>query len=640
MVPFRTVVCFSFSFYALLVLPCLATTYEKGPYNFGLNAQFRLPKRQVSQSTIVEGLPLVNGTIPLRPDIRELQKDEDKWNLYILALNWMQYTDQSSPFSWYQIAGIHGAPGSSWGDVGALPGHEGNGYCQHVSILFPTWHRPYVALYEQIVYNIIQFIASIYPLDQRDRFEKAAFDFRLPYWDWAANPPDGETVLPFSIGGNSTIEVSGPNGVQTISNPLFSFTFKPLNASAFTDSPFNVWNETKRAPYPISSPDAVSNDSSVTASYESHMPGYQQRIYTLFANYNNYTEFSNEGWIADGSNGSYDSLESIHDSVHLVGGGGFGHFAIIIYSAYDPLFFLHHANVDRILAMWQVIHNDTYVEPRQAVFDGHTTSAGDIQDAQTSLTPFFNNTTSFWTSESVRDHEVFGYSYADVAGKNRTDVIAIVNRLYTQYSPATMSLRRAQTSYTRDLHPDDAISNSNRSRGAGSKSLSWNHQTSAHLPLDAVLQGRNYNEWIANVVVKKHALGASFSICLFIGGPPDNPASWATAENLVGTLGVFAGGHPPSSTGSGIVAGTIPLTSALMSMIASRSLASLNVADVKPYLSTNLNLGIALNDGTMVNARDIDGLRVSIASSLVKAPQTEHALAEWGEVESHFDLFA
>lgn len=46
------------------------------------------------------------------------------------------------------MVGIHGAPGLTWGGVEAIPGNENIGYCNHVSILFPSWHRPYLALYE------------------------------------------------------------------------------------------------------------------------------------------------------------------------------------------------------------------------------------------------------------------------------------------------------------------------------------------------------------------------------------------------------------------------------------------------------------------------------------------------------------
>ena len=48
------------------------------------------------------------------------------------------------------MGGIHGLPFEQWqgsGGTTAVPGASG-GYCTHSSVLFPTWHRPYVALYE------------------------------------------------------------------------------------------------------------------------------------------------------------------------------------------------------------------------------------------------------------------------------------------------------------------------------------------------------------------------------------------------------------------------------------------------------------------------------------------------------------
>lgn len=87
------------------------------------------------------------------------------------------------------------------------------------------------------MYNIIQYIASLWPPDDLDRVQNAAKRFRIPYWDWAVAPPAGESVLPLSIGGSSTMNVSGPNGIQSISNPLFSFAFKPFNGSIFPDAP-------------------------------------------------------------------------------------------------------------------------------------------------------------------------------------------------------------------------------------------------------------------------------------------------------------------------------------------------------------------------------------------------------------------
>lgn len=57
-------------------------------------------------------------------------------------------TPQDDPESFFQIGGIHGLPYVPWDGVGEASQAEASGYCTHGSVLFPTWHRPYVALYE------------------------------------------------------------------------------------------------------------------------------------------------------------------------------------------------------------------------------------------------------------------------------------------------------------------------------------------------------------------------------------------------------------------------------------------------------------------------------------------------------------
>ncbi|KAI1107801.1 Di-copper centre-containing protein [Jackrogersella minutella] len=615
----------------------VADLVHPGQYDYGFNADVRFRKRDPVQSRIVTGVPRVDGQALLRPDIRDLQKDEDKWNLYILALSWMQYTDQEMPFSWYQITGIHGAPALTWGDVDPTPGNEHSGYCTHVSILFPTWHRPYLALYEQVLYNIVQYIATLYPPDRVDRFQQAATTFRIPYWDWAALPPDGASVLPLSVGGSSTINITGPNGVQSISNPLFSYVFKPFNSSTFPDFPYNTWTETKRAPRPTNSPNATSNNSFVAHALDTHLPSFQQRLHNLFSNYPNYSSFSNEAWIPSGvNNDTYDSIESLHDAIHTVGGGVYGHLAIIAYSGFDPLFWLHHTNVDRLFAMWQLLYNNSYVVPQPAVYSTHTTSPGETEDSQTALTPFFSNETDFWTSDAVRDHEVFGYTYADVANKSRPELVATINRLYGNFSPASMFTRQSGSQRHGKRHDEHTI-NRGLYRENG---VSWNSQTSAYPPTSAIFSGGKYREWIANIRVNKHAMDGSFSIHLFLGEIPSDPLSWPVASSLAGTLGVFAHSGAHGRRHDRKVTGTVPLTSALMNMVVSGKVPSLHKGDVEPFLKSNLESRVSLANGTVVDVNEVDGLCISIVSSLVRAPESETMLSEWGKIEYHFDLVA
>ena len=58
---------------------------------------------------------------------------------------------QSDQTSHFGIGGIHGLPYVQWEGAGGthpVKGSQWGGYCTHGCVLFPTWHRPYVALYE------------------------------------------------------------------------------------------------------------------------------------------------------------------------------------------------------------------------------------------------------------------------------------------------------------------------------------------------------------------------------------------------------------------------------------------------------------------------------------------------------------
>jgi tyrosinase len=123
--------------------------------------------------TGVTGGVIANGPRPARRDIVEFQRNGGAgWDLYILSLQKMQAANQSDPLSYYQIAGelssqlwdyhdriiqdvyqwlgIHGRPFIPWDGASNAPPAQNwyTGYCTHSSVLFPTWHRPYLALYE------------------------------------------------------------------------------------------------------------------------------------------------------------------------------------------------------------------------------------------------------------------------------------------------------------------------------------------------------------------------------------------------------------------------------------------------------------------------------------------------------------
>ena len=48
---------------------------------------------------------LVDGSLPVRREVRDLEKDQDLWTLYLLGLDYMQASEQDDPMSWYKIMG-------------------------------------------------------------------------------------------------------------------------------------------------------------------------------------------------------------------------------------------------------------------------------------------------------------------------------------------------------------------------------------------------------------------------------------------------------------------------------------------------------------------------------------------------------
>ncbi|KAH6853853.1 hypothetical protein B0I37DRAFT_440944 [Chaetomium sp. MPI-CAGE-AT-0009] len=646
----------------LLALVCLANTLvaaQYSAYDYGFNVKKRI-KRQLGRRSTMVVQDKSGGDIHVRQEIRQVEKDQELWTLYILGLSMLQYTDQASPMSYYGLAGIHGMPHQSWGGVEPITGNENTGYCAHSSVLFPTWHRPYMALYEQALHELIQMIATFWPDDERQRYESAARRFRLPYWDWAATPPSGESVLPMSIGGHPYIDVNGPNGFQRIANPLFSYNFKPLDRTVFTSGPWNVWTRTLRSPS-SSGPDAQSNNSLVAMNLDQNRASIAQRLYALFSSNDNYTTFSNNA-----AGGSAESVESLHDTIHsLVGGFGHsqpatqpGHMGYIQWSAFDPVFFLHHCMVDRILALWQAIHPNAWVPPSRALLNSYTTRRGQPIDSNTALTPFFSHDNgTFWTSDGVRDHTKFGYTYAellrgpsDTTSNNKAAQARVssakqaVNRLYGSFSPASLFLKelRAQGVGFAASHkaPHHSLMQSKIFVGGGGGD-------------DDGRNGDSYREWTASVRISEQALDGASAVVFFLGGDvPGDQQTWASAANYVGAMGVFttarAGApHAEMTDEAGAMAmahhdvpvsGSVPLTAALVGKVETGELASLAPADVEPYLRANLKRVVLGRDGRMLGDQCLRGLAIRVVSSVVAAPWSDEELPRWGEATVGFEM--
>jgi tyrosinase len=85
-------------------------------------------------------------------------------------------------------------------------------------------------------------------------------------------------------------------------------------------------------------------------------------------------------------------LALLHNSVHMWTGGTMGS---LEWAAYDPVFFAHHAMVDRLWRVWQV------------------SNPGALPAASLLDVPLASGTKPIFTTREVLDVQVLGYDYAD-----------------------------------------------------------------------------------------------------------------------------------------------------------------------------------------------------------------------------------
>ncbi|KAI1095615.1 Di-copper centre-containing protein [Rostrohypoxylon terebratum] len=342
-------------------------------------------QRPIPVTGLTTGINNRTGELPTRWDINALEHEGGpRWDLYIqglAALHNRMETDERSHFS---LAG----------------------------------ESP-VTISTQILGNEIQHIAARYNASHRNSsvYREAAQSFRLPYWDWASNAqlPPSCAVL--------DVTVTSPQGPLTMRNPLYSYVWPtyPLNQTQFPGS--TSWaNETTRA----SDGKSDFSLSTVNANLAAVAGQLKDQVYRTFAYAETYDQMSS---VADPEGLS---LEAPHNVIHNAVGGSFSSIDI---TAFDPLFMLHHANVDRLAALWQAAHpGNTYQSQTYASGGLYGTARGENVTAESPVKPFYRTDgKTFHTGISTSSVEAFGYTYPELQSQGSdqsADIASRINSLY------------------------------------------------------------------------------------------------------------------------------------------------------------------------------------------------------------------
>ena len=445
-------------------------------HNHGHAAQLQ---KRAGEVITTGAVGLGDDAVHSRLEINDLSANRPAmWSLYIRTMAKWKEAAKSDDTGYFGVSSIHGVPRTSWNGVEQCDSCDGaDGYCTHDSVLFPAWHRAYLALYEQELIKVALEVANSFDGAFGDELQAAAQKLRIPYWDWASTPDKDNTALPTTISGQQ-VTIVGPNGDETVDNPLFSYHFD--DPSDMYYSPFTTWTDTMR--YPNSDEaSATSQESQAVSAFSSIQENMQDQVYQLLTACQDYLGFATD----DASNNACaNSLEGIHNTIHTTCGGAGtstvsgGHMTYLPLASFDPIFLIHHANVDSLLALWQTANPANYGASQVAPHSTWTIASGSTQDGNSPLMPFRKAADAYWTTNDVKDFEaVFKYSYPEfvVGDQSQATIINYINQFYSSTANETSSSLSALAERDSSNTTDDTASDPARGvtpSGYGSKSSS------------------------------------------------------------------------------------------------------------------------------------------------------------------------
>lgn len=231
-----------------------------------------------------------------RKDVYQLPPGDTTLEWYSKAVKEMKTRPTTDPTSWNYQAAIHGfAPSSPfWKNPGPLPSPQEQTdfwkQCQHGSWYFLPWHRIYLAYFEQIVASVIVELGG-------------PADWSLPFWNYSDTTNPNARVMPpaFTDPNNET------NGLWITGRVNTTISARYVTLGALDTIPYTG--------------DGIKTELGFGG--------------------------PNESVSHSGTHGELEHLP--HDMVHGWIGGAMGNTQT---AGLDPIFWLHHANIDRLWQVW------------------------------------------------------------------------------------------------------------------------------------------------------------------------------------------------------------------------------------------------------------------------------------------------
>lgn len=256
-----------------------------------------------------------------RQDVATLGPGWNKTLLnYALAMRELDKLPISNRNSWKFLGAIHGFDKDLWVSAGLMqptdpvPSDLANdtygNQCQHGSWFFLSWHRGYLFAFETIVAAKVK--------------ELTGDDWALPYWNYLDSSNPNARVVPDAF-LEETLPDETPNPLRKYPRREGLTRLRPGPRDAFSLSAMEE-NDF-----------VVGNNGSI---------GFGGGITGDFVQF--------AQWTGDLENNP-------HNTVHRLIGGSDGFMADPLLAGLDPLFWLHHCNIDRLWESWMRTSGKTMV---------------------------------------------------------------------------------------------------------------------------------------------------------------------------------------------------------------------------------------------------------------------------------------
>lgn len=282
---------------------------------------------------------MANGVAFVRRDASKMAPWDPVLYWYARAVGRMQQRPATDPTSWVFQGCIHGVPPT------ITETNEAFNQCPHGGWFFLPWHRGYLYHFERIIRAAIKEIAA-----EENITPDPSTTWALPYWNYALDTPDPSPVDTFTSRAlpeafrtpkmPAQPNITRPEAADlTVDNPLYLPDAEVLPAD-FWETPHRALDKNSAfevLPYTDVNPFRAMSQTvfSATHSRQTDQPSFGSEVSSSMDHFRR---------------GGFGELENVpHNQVH---GGIGGWMGSVAGAARDPIFWLHHSNIDRLWSGW------------------------------------------------------------------------------------------------------------------------------------------------------------------------------------------------------------------------------------------------------------------------------------------------